>query len=127
MSDTPSFEAMEWSEAEVKGSTPPGRRSHTAVYLPEREQMLVYGGQGAPLSLRPRGRARVLFCGKPATPCSLSRGGGKCTGPGGDGPSVEPELRCFASEQPCLRFRRSLDPRHEGARPVQGAQDFVAG
>ncbi|CAE7449565.1 DRC7, partial [Symbiodinium microadriaticum] len=40
------MKAMEWSEAEVKGSTPPGRRSHTAVYLPEREQMLVYGGQG---------------------------------------------------------------------------------
>ncbi|CAE7900138.1 DRC7, partial [Symbiodinium microadriaticum] len=38
--------AMEWSEAAVKGSTPPGRRSHTAIYLPEREQMLVFGGYG---------------------------------------------------------------------------------
>ena len=96
MSDTPSFEAMEWSEAAVKGSTPPGRRSHTAIYLPEREQMLVFGGYGAPLSPRPRGRARVpLLSESLPRPRSLSRGrDGKRTGPGGGRASIERELRC---------------------------------
>ena len=73
-SDTPSREAMEWSEAAVRGRTPPARSVHTAVYLPEQQKMLVFGGYSPPLSPRLHGRARVLSCGKPATPCGLSPG-----------------------------------------------------
>ncbi|CAE7662675.1 DRC7, partial [Symbiodinium microadriaticum] len=40
------MKAMEWSKAAVTGSTPPERDNHTAIYLPEREQMLVFGGYG---------------------------------------------------------------------------------
>ena len=118
---------MEWSEAAVTGKSPPARFDHTAVFLPEQHKMLVFGGYGAPLSLRPRGCARVpLLSESLPRPRSLSRGEGhKSTGPRGGRASVERELRCFASEQPCLRVGRSLDPRHEGARPVQGAQGLL--
>ncbi|CAE7314088.1 DRC7, partial [Symbiodinium sp. CCMP2456] len=36
--------AMEWSEAAVKERTPPTRKHHAAVYLPEQQKMLVFGG-----------------------------------------------------------------------------------
>ncbi|CAE7621769.1 unnamed protein product, partial [Symbiodinium microadriaticum] len=39
-------EAMEWSEAAVKGRTPPARYNHAAVYLPEQQKMLVFGSSG---------------------------------------------------------------------------------
>ncbi|CAE7444340.1 unnamed protein product, partial [Symbiodinium sp. CCMP2456] len=38
--------AMEWSEAAVKGKNPPKRARHAAVYLPEQQKMLVFGGDG---------------------------------------------------------------------------------
>ena len=119
---------MEWSEAAVTGKSPPARFDHTAVFLPEQHKMLVFGGYGAPLSLRPRGCARVpLLSESLPRPRSLSRGEetANAPAPGGDGPPSRESCDAVASEQPCLRLRRSLDPRHEGARPVQGAQGLL--
>ena len=68
--DTPSCEAMEWQLAEVKGTPPPVRRWHTAIYAAELQKMLVFGGLGPPLSPRGRLAAQGPFFWKACVQCS---------------------------------------------------------
>ena len=84
--DTPSCEAMEWQLAEVKGTPPPARLGHTAVYAAELQKMLVFGGEDGPL-LSPRGRvaAQGPFFRKACVQCSAEVAA-KAPALGGDGP-----------------------------------------
>ena len=83
--DTPSCEAMEWQLAEVKGTPPPDRGYHTAVYAAELQKMLVFGGISPPLSPRGRVAAQGPFFRKACVQCSAEVAA-QAPALGGDGP-----------------------------------------
>ncbi|CAE7837713.1 FAP50 [Symbiodinium sp. CCMP2592] len=93
---------MEWKAAEVKGTPPPKRQSHTAVYAPELQQMLVFGGSdGPPLSPRGRVAAQGPFLRKArALPPSAEE---ETNAPALVGTVLSGARVAMLYEQPCLR------------------------